>query len=145
MDHKANMTDVAVAISGMGVFCPLGATLPELLENIREARCALKQIQGMDTKGLKIQHAAEIEGYDPRRYFSDAEAEELDPTAQFAILAARSALQHARLDLAGFVPDRVALVMGVCAGGQGGVDPKSFHDGRIQAKPDLGKFLSSAQ
>jgi 3-oxoacyl-[acyl-carrier-protein] synthase II len=145
MDHKANVTDVAIGISGMGVFCPLGTTLPELLQNIREARCALKQIQGIDTKGLKIQHAAEIEGYEPRRYFSDAEAKELDRTAQFAILAARSALEHARLNPADFVPDRIALVMGVCAGGQGGVDPKSFHNGRIQAKPDLGKFLSSAQ
>ena len=145
MDHKANVTDAAIAISGMGVFCPLGASLPELLHNIREARCALKQIQCMDTKGLKIQHAAEIEGYVPRRYFSDAQAEEFDRTAQFGILAARSALEHACLNLAGFAADRVSLVMGVCAGGQGGVDPKSFHNGRIHAKPDPGKFLSSAQ
>lgn len=145
MECNTNMNDVAIAITGMGVFCPLGSTLPELLQNIREARCALKQIQAFDTTGLKFKHAAEIDDYDAGKYFSDAEAQELDRTAQFAILAARRALENARVDTASFVPERIALVAGVCAGGQGGIDPKSFHDGRITTAPDLKTFLSSAQ
>lgn len=145
MEPKANMQDEPIAVTGMGVFCPLGGTLQELLENIRQAQCAVGQIQALDTRGLKIQHAAEIKNYDPSTYFSETQAKELDRTAQFAILAARRALEHAQVNLADFIPERVALVAGICAGGQGGIDAKAFHDGHMCAKPDLKTFISSAQ
>ncbi len=66
-----------------------------------------------------MRHAAEIDAYDPLDHFSVEQAEALDRTAQFAIIAARQAVADAALSNTLLASGRVALVMGICAGGQG--------------------------
>jgi 3-oxoacyl-[acyl-carrier-protein] synthase II len=116
---REGVTPVPVVITGIGVFCPIGRTPKELLDNIRECRGGIGEIIAFDTSGLKTKHAAEIRDYDALQYFSPHEVEVLDKTAQFAILAARSALEASGLDLDVLGRDRIGIVMGVCAGGQG--------------------------
>ncbi len=86
-----------VVISGMGIFSPIGSTLEEVVANLKSCQGAVRQIEAFNTDGLAIKHAAEIPGYDPLKHFSPADAEGLDRTAQFGILAARLALQDAKL------------------------------------------------
>src|SRR5207248_3087415 len=97
----------------------IGRTPAELLDNIRNCRGGIGEILAFDTTGLKAKHAAEIRDYDPLTYFRPEEVEQLDKTAQFGILAARSALTDS-----GMAPDtqqrgRIGVIVGVCAGGQG--------------------------
>ena len=108
-----------VVITGMGVCSPLGQSLAELVDSLRISRGAVRPIESFDTSGLAIHHAAEIPGYDPTRYFTEEEARSLDRTAQFGILAARSALRDSGLSDDIVHSDRLALVTGICAGGQG--------------------------
>jgi 3-oxoacyl-[acyl-carrier-protein] synthase II len=129
----------------MGVFCPLGSTLDELMKNIREEHCSIGPIQALDTTGLKIHDAAEIAGYEPKKYFTQEEASEFDRSAQFGILAAQKALDDAHVKVSDFPPERVALVMGVCAGGQNGIDPTSFQNDRSHLKINSKKFLADSQ
>ncbi|MDX1928806.1 MAG: beta-ketoacyl-[acyl-carrier-protein] synthase family protein [Pirellulaceae bacterium] len=112
-----------VAVTGVGIFCPLGESVDELISALMKGQCALGKIQAFDTSKLKIQHSGEIANYDPTRYFDDAEVGRLDRTAQFGILAARSAIRDAGLSADQLVETNFGLVVGVCAGGQG--DPPS--------------------
>ena len=108
-----------IAVTGIGVFCPLGDTVEELLEGLHAGKCALGKIQAFDTSNLKIQNSGEIANYDSAKYFSAADVEVLDRTAQYGILAARNAIKDAGLSGEQLAELDFGLVVGVCAGGQG--------------------------
>jgi len=106
-----------IVVTGIGVCCALGRSPEELLESIRAGRSGIGEIQSFDVEGLEVRHAAELRDAEPS---ADAPsgASPLDRTAQLAVIAARQALGRARLSDT-VAPERIGLVMGVCAGGQG--------------------------
>ncbi len=110
---------IPIAITGIGVFTPIGKNPTALLESIKQGAGGIGTIQAFNTEHLKVRHAAEIRDYDPLRYFSPEEAERTDRTAQFAILAARQALADAAVQEPELTAGMVGLVVGICAGGQG--------------------------
>ena len=112
-----------IAVTGIGVFCPIGETVDEIVAALHKGQCALGKIQAFDCSKLKIQHSGEIANYNASKYFSDDELKVLDRTAQFGILAARSAIKDAGLIGEQLEETDFGLVVGVCAGGQG--DPPS--------------------
>lgn len=116
-------TIVPMAVTGMGVYSPLGSTLEEFWQRIDNGECAVKEIQGFNTGDLRVKHAAEIASHDPGAVFEDPNERQLDWTAQFGILAARKALEDAQVDTDLLHSERFGLVVGVCAGGQG-LSPK---------------------
>lgn len=116
---EAALVRSALVITGLGVISPVGKNPAELFESIRLARGGISEIRAFDTSGLRVKHAAEIRDYDPLLHFTAQEVGHLDRTAQFAIIAARQACADAALTPEQLVTGRVALVMGVCAGGQG--------------------------
>jgi 3-oxoacyl-[acyl-carrier-protein] synthase II len=103
----------------VGVHCPIGTSPEELIESIKQARGGIGEIASFDTTGLEVHHGAEIRGYDPLAFFTPEQAASLDRTAQFAVLAARQALGRSGLTAAGEGAERIGVVMGICAGGQG--------------------------
>lgn len=108
-----------LAITGIGVYSPLGRSPAELWQSIAEAKCAVDEIQAFPTDELSVRHAAEIATHNPEEHFETPEEQSLDWTSQFGILAARQALANAGLDSKFATSDRLGLVVGVCAGGQG--------------------------
>jgi 3-oxoacyl-[acyl-carrier-protein] synthase II len=110
---------IPIAVTGIGVFTPIGANPTELLERIQQGVGGIGMIQAFDTERLAVRHAAEIRGYDPLDHFTPEEAGGADRTAQFAILAARQALADAAVGEAELKAGQIGLVAGICAGGQG--------------------------
>lgn len=108
-----------VAVTGIGVYSPLGSTPTELWERVDRGECAVREIQGFPVDGLSARHAAEIATHDPSKLFEDETLRKLDWTAQFGILAARQAFEDASVEEAMKESSRLGLVVGVCAGGQG--------------------------
>jgi len=133
-----------VAITGLGAFCPIGGDLDELLNSIRAGRSGFGEIRSFDTGPLKIKHAAEILDYQPLEHFSAAQAESLDRTAQFAIIAVRQAVSAAALSAEMLRSVRVALVMGICAGGQGGNQAVLGGESAWQDELQARRFLATA-
>ena len=134
-----------VVVSGMGIFCPIGTSLEEVVSRLKSCEGAVRRIESFNTDNLSIQHAAEIPGYDPLNYFSAEDAKNLDRTAQFGILAARLAVEDAGLSQAVLESERTALVTGICAGGQG--DPPQTKanpfDINLFAFPDTAIYVQS--
>ncbi|HEX9283128.1 MAG TPA: beta-ketoacyl-[acyl-carrier-protein] synthase family protein, partial [Gemmatimonadales bacterium] len=110
---------IPIAITGIGVFTPIGTNPTALLESIKRGVGGIGTIEAFNTENLKVRHAAEIRDYDPLRYFSSEEVDRTDRTAQFAILAARQALADGAIEETELTAGKVGLVVGVCAGGQG--------------------------
>ncbi len=133
-----------VAITGLGAVCPIGGNTDELLHNIRAGRSGFGVIRSFPTEHLKIRHAAEIADYDPHEFFSREQAENLDRTAQFAIIAVRQAVGDAGLSAELLASGRVALVMGICAGGQGGNQAVLGGDSDWNDERQARRFLATA-
>ncbi len=114
-----SVLNMPLAVTGMGVYSPIGKNPTEFWDRINRGECSLGEIKGFPIEGLKIRHAAEIADHDPAFSFESKEEQELDWTAQFGILAARQALHDAAIDSDLSRSARLGLVIGVCAGGQG--------------------------
>ncbi|HYX83060.1 MAG TPA: beta-ketoacyl-[acyl-carrier-protein] synthase family protein, partial [Gemmatimonadales bacterium] len=115
----AKVPRIPIVITGIGVFTPIGTNPTALLESIKRGVSGIATITAFNTEHLKVRHAAEIREYDPLCYFAPEEADRTDRTAQFAILAARQALEDAGVADTELTSGTVGLVVGICAGGQG--------------------------
>src|ERR1035441_5747956 len=107
-----------VAITGMGAICALGRNTAEFAEALREGRSGIAPIESVDRSQLRFQNAAEVRGYSHQPYFEDRRADFMDRFAQFAVIAAREAVQDAGVSWTPELRESAAIVTGSCVGGQ---------------------------
>jgi len=88
-----------IFVTGCGVFVPGGKSLQEFWQTLINGKSQAGPITAFDPSGFPTRIAAEISGYDPKEYFEPKEARRTDRYAQFSILAAREAVDDARLDV----------------------------------------------
>ena len=86
-----------VVITGLGVISPIGNTVEEMWDGIKESRCGIDEITQIDTSTFKTKLAAEVTGYDPLAHFEMKAAKRLDRVSQFAMVAAREALKDSAM------------------------------------------------
>lgn len=105
-----------VVITGLGAVTPLGLTMQESWQAVREGRCGIGPITQYDTAGQKVTLAAEVRGFDPEAYMPRAQAKHMGRFTQFAVAAAMQALADA--ELTAFDPDRCGVTVSSGIGGQ---------------------------
>ena len=138
--NPCSMERKRIAVTGIGIYCPIGKSPEEVMQNIRAGRGAIGPIRAFATDSLEIRDAAEIHDHDPRAHFSESEAAAVDRTAQLAIVAARQAVLRAALSP--IDKERAALLIGICAGGQGDSNnPQATEQLSMQG---AARFLSTA-
>jgi len=104
-------------ITGMGVISPLGNSLDEFWNNLMEGKSGIGQLTRFDTTDLPTKVAAEVKDFEPMDWVSKKESRHMDRFAQFAIAAAKMAVQDAKLDLENEDKERIGTVMGCGIGG----------------------------
>jgi len=107
-----------VAVTGIGVICALGRNLDEFGRSLREGRSGIGPIQSADTSSLRFHNGAEVPAYDHIPYFDDKHADFMDRFAQFAVIAAREAVQNAGIEWSEPLRESAAIITGACVGGQ---------------------------
>lgn len=115
-----------VAITGMGVICPLGKSIPDFWDALTRGQTAIGPIELTDSSTLKCQNGAEVRDYDPGRFFDLQRSESIDRFAQFALIAARQAIEDAGVQWSPELRSTAAVITGSCAGGQSAVDKGFF-------------------
>jgi 3-oxoacyl-[acyl-carrier-protein] synthase II len=110
-----------VAITGIGVVSPLGATLQEFHAALVAGRSAIGRLPEEIARGSGVQVGATVR-WTPAPFLKDGEAANLDRVSQFALGAAAQALAASRLDLAGAERARIGVSWGTGMGGAGAVD-----------------------
>jgi 3-oxoacyl-[acyl-carrier-protein] synthase II len=111
------MTFKRVVITGVGALTPIGNTLPEYWDGLRNGKSGAAQITKFDTTLFKTKFACELKGFDPEKFMERKEARKLDPFSQYAMVAADEALQDANLPMAEINLDRVGVIWGSGIGG----------------------------
>jgi nodulation protein E len=109
-----------VAVTGMGAVSALGIGAAPLWQAMREGHSAIRPLASPDPGSeLRMKVAATLPDYDPAQHFPPNRLTLLDPVSQYALLAAREAMQQSGLDpRADGMAARSAVVIGTGAGGE---------------------------
>ncbi|MGW1892780.1 beta-ketoacyl-[acyl-carrier-protein] synthase family protein [Streptomyces sp. NPDC002004] len=106
-----------VAVTGVGIVAPGGVGVPAFWDLLASGRTATRGITLFDPVGLRSRIAAEVD-FDPAAHGIDAEeAQRSDRYVQFAMVAAREAVQDSGLDPEKEDPWRIGVSLGTAVGG----------------------------
>ena len=106
-----------VVITGLGAITPIGNNAEEFWNGIKAGQCGIDKITHFDTTNYKVKLAAEVKGYNPEEHFDRRNAKRLDLFSQYAIVAAREALNDSKLDKENENMERVGVILGSGIGG----------------------------
>ncbi len=108
-----------VVVTGMGVISPVGNTVSEFWNNILECNSGTDLIKKFDTEGLRVRIGAEVKNFNVEDYLDPKKAKRMDIVCQYAMAAAKMAIEDSKLNKYDFDPYKVGVVTG---SGIGGID-----------------------
>lgn len=106
-------------VTGIGCVTPIGQDVGKFWQNLTAGRSGIRRISLFDPSGLDCQIAAEVKGWDPTDYMDAKAARRAARFSQFAVAAAREAVDGSGLLIDDGNRDDIAIVMNT---GGGGVD-----------------------
>ncbi|MCS6772803.1 MAG: beta-ketoacyl-ACP synthase II [Anaerolineae bacterium] len=107
-----------VVITGIGALTPLGLNTMDTWNGLIMGKSGIGPITQFDASNLPVRIAGEVKGFDPHRYVEPKEARRMARCSQFAIAAAKEAVDRSGLRIGRDVPnERVGVVMGTALGG----------------------------
>src|SRR5580704_2620193 len=107
-----------VVVTGIGVICGIGNNREAFRKALQEGRCGVGPITNTECLDLRFRSGAEVRGYDPNDHFTPKEADMIDRFAQFAVIAAREAVEQSGIEWTDDLRETSAIVTGSCVGGQ---------------------------
>jgi len=111
-------TDRKVVITGIGVVSPVGNSLPSFWDSIKNGRSGIGRITAFDLTGHDCHIAGEVKDFDPAPFFKNPkDVRRTDRYTQFAMAAAKMALEDSGVDLDAVRRDRFGVVVGSGIGG----------------------------
>jgi 3-oxoacyl-[acyl-carrier-protein] synthase II len=88
-------------------------------DGVRAERSAVRSLTRFDPSVFRSHNAAQVDDFVPTDHMETKRAKRLDRFGQFSVVAARQALDDARIDLAAEDRDRIGSMMGTALGGVG--------------------------
>lgn len=86
-----------VVITGMGAITPIGNSIEEFWNGIKEGKTGFGPITYFDTADYRCKLAAEVKDFDPTQYMDKKSARRMEQFCQFAVAAAGQAIADAGL------------------------------------------------
>jgi len=127
-----------VAITGLGVVSALGMNRSQHFEGLREGRCGIGELDILDIARLAVTIGAAVPGFRGEDHFSRSELALYDRTTQFALLAAREAVESAGLEIDETLSLRAGVAMGTALTGMETIDANYravFQEGKNRVHP----------
>ncbi|MXX32123.1 MAG: beta-ketoacyl-ACP synthase II [Chloroflexi bacterium] len=106
-----------VVVSGLGAVSPYGPGVGVMWDKLLAGESAIKPIENFDISGFSCTIGGEIRDFEPRDFIDRKSARRMARFTQFAVAAAREAIEDARLDLDSMDRSRIGVVLGNGAGG----------------------------
>ena len=103
-----------VVITGMGAVTPTGNNVDTFWNSCKEGKVGIDRITKFDTSDFKVKLAAEVKEFDAKNYMDAKEARRMELFSQYAVAAAKEAIEDAGLEM-----DQEDPYMAGCAIGSG--------------------------
>lgn len=111
-----------VVVTGMGVITPIGNSVQEFWDGIKAEKVGIRKIENFDTTDYKAKLSADVRDFDAKKYMDAKAAKRMDRFSQFAVAAAREAVEDAGLDMAKEDSFRVGVSIGSGVGSLMGIE-----------------------
>ena len=106
-----------VVITGQGAISALGSNVEENCNSLEKGFCGITELKIPNIERLSIKVGAYISNYDEKNFFTKQEVSYYDRYTQFALLAAKEALDCSGLLICEKISDKVGVVLGNSGGG----------------------------
>jgi 3-oxoacyl-[acyl-carrier-protein] synthase II len=106
-----------VVVTGLGALTPIGNTLQEYWDGLKNGKSGAAPITRFDATLFKTKFACEVKNFDIGNFMDKKEARKMDPFAQYAMVAVDEAIKDSNLPLAELNPNRVGVIWGSGIGG----------------------------
>ena len=106
-----------VVVTGIGAVTPLGNDAMTLWENVVASKSGIDYITKVDKDQFPVHVAGEIKDFDPRQFIDKKELRKMDLFTQYAVSAAKMAVEDANLVIDESNADRVGVWIGCGIGG----------------------------
>ena len=106
-----------VVITGQGTINPLGSSVSETWDGMASGRCAIGELDIPDIERLSIRIGGQVDGFVPEDHFNRQELALYDRFTQFALIAAREALDASGLRIDESLARSSGVVIGTAGGG----------------------------
>lgn len=101
-----------VVVTGLGAVTPIGNTVPEFWKSIRAGKVGIGPITKFDTTGYKVTLAAQVKDFKASDRMDFKAAKRMDLFSQYAVAAAKEALEDSGLVLAQEDAFRAGVIVG---------------------------------
>jgi len=100
-----------VVVTGIATINPLGLNVKDFWEGLVAGKSAIGPITHFDASNFRVKVDAEVHGFDATKYMDLKAIDRTSRTIQFAIAAAKEAIQSAALDMTQENPERVGVII----------------------------------
>ena len=121
-EWKGKVMSRRVVVTGMGAITPIGLSVEEFWQSVKEGKTGFGEITKFDTEGYKCHLAAEVKDFDAKQYMDAKTARRMELFCQYAVAAAKEAITDAALDMEKEDPYRVGVSVGNGIGSLGGIE-----------------------
>ena len=106
-----------VVVTGLGALTPVGNSAPDTWRSLLEGKSGAAPITFFDASKFQTRFACEVKNFQPEEHFDRKEARRYDRYTQFALVAAKEALQDSGLDLDSMNKDTAGVIISAGIGG----------------------------
>ena len=106
-----------IVITGVGIVSPIGNNKQEFWASLSTGKHGFSRITRFDVSTYPCQVHADVKNYDVTQYVDKKRARRMDLFTQFAIGAAKMAMQDSGLDITKLDPERCGVIVGSGIGG----------------------------
>lgn len=111
------MDNKRVVITGFGAITPLGNNVDTMWENVLAGKSGIDFVTRVNKDDFPAKVAAEVKEFDPTAYMDKKDARKMDPFTQYAVAAAKMAVEDAKLTIDDSNAHRVGVWIGSGIGG----------------------------
>lgn len=101
-----------VVVTGMGAITPIGLSVDEFWQSVKEEKIGFAPITHFDTTDYKCHIAAEVKDFEGKNYMDFKAAKRMELFSQYAVAATKEALNDAGIDMEKEDPYRVGTAIG---------------------------------
>lgn len=106
-----------VVVTGLGAITPLGNNVKDTWNALINGVSGAGPITHFDASLFKTQFACEVKNFDASKYFDRKELRKFDLYAQFAVAAAKEAMEDANFDMNKLNKDKAGVIFAAGIGG----------------------------
>jgi 3-oxoacyl-[acyl-carrier-protein] synthase II len=106
-----------VVVTGLGIVCPVGSTVPDAWAAILRGESGIGPITRFDVSAFPTRFGGAVRGFDVTQYMQPKEARRMDEFMHYGLAAGVQAVQDAGCDFEKLDRNRCGVVMGSGIGG----------------------------